>query len=716
MTTNNNFRVKNGLEVNGPVDVKNNNLNNVTSITMSQTGGAKSINGADQINLGGNYPGAPGDVQINKQGNGGYFRLRVEGQNVLEMNNTEAIFNKPLYTQHQLTIQSAQGLKFSDNTVQTTAAAPFTGTAPLLKATEQLTVGTVRILENEAGELAILPAASFADIIDTQFEFQGSDVTDEVTQATVTSTRNQATFDSVQVPLAGLTSWFNTTGGPPNSNYFTAYSNAGYNFSSMTNSLNWTIDMWIRPESSGSGAGNQILVNGSGFGDGPNNIYLSVDNDVPNNGTLRLNGMSGPQISSGAWHHVGVMRKNGVMYWLLDGSATEVSGNPNVPFGNGLEFLGASGAPGSPFALGYASGIRVSKDTALFSSGSYTQPVAADYILNSGAAETATINVGAVKFADNTVITSAPTSANQGLNTTDSVKFSDISLTNVNIDDDGKELKIRAYSGDPKWDNVTFFMNGESISDVKNSTSLTVNSVSTSTTQVKYGGSSLEFTVSNGLNTVNQESYLYPGDQDFSIDFWIWPSSSSNGNGYQRAFALLGTLNLNLQKDESGGVWKFEENGGGGFGSPGNFTMTDDTWHHLAFQRIGVTGQLFIDGVLQLTWVYPKGSALGSGQLGLNSDGFYKFIGFMDNVRFMKGATVFNTTTPSVPTGADYGAWQLIDAGINVSSTRLIPLAAAPATPAAGMMAVSNGIGWDPATDGDEHLNIYLNGAWVQIA
>jgi hypothetical protein len=400
---------------------------------------------------------------------------------------------------------------------------------------------------------------------------------------------------------------------------------------------------------------------------------------------------------------------------LLDGSATEVSGNPTISFGTRLQFLGNTFGQ-QDFALGYASGIRVSKDTALFTSGSYTQPVAADYILGTGAAETATINVGAVKFADNTVITSAPTSANQGLNTTDSVKFSDISLTNVNIDDDGKELKIRAYSGDPKWDNVTFFMNGESISEVKNSTSLTVNLVSTSTTQVKYGGSSLQFTVSNGLNTANQESYLYPGDQDFSIDFWIWPSSSSNGNGYQRAFALLGTQNLNLQKDESGGVWKFEDNGGGGFGTPGNFTMTDDTWHHLAFQRIGVTGQLFIDGVLQLTWVYPKGSALGSGQLGLNSDGTYKFIGFMDNVRFMKGATVFNTTTPSVPTGADYGAWQLIDAGINVSSTRLIPLAAAPATPAAGMMAVSNGIGWDPATDGDEHLNIYLNGAWVQIA
>jgi hypothetical protein len=180
----------------------------------------------------------------------------------------------------------------------------------------------------------------------------------------------------------------------------------------MMNSPNWTIDMWIRPESSGSGAGNQMLVNGSGFGDGPNNIFFSVDNNVPNNGTLRLgngnNQYMGPQVSSGAWHHVGVMRKDGVMYWLLDGSATPVQDNPTISFGNGLEFLGNTFGQ-QDFALGYASGIRVSLDTALFTSGSYTQPEAADYILDTVAAEPVTINVGAIKFADDTVMSTAPT-------------------------------------------------------------------------------------------------------------------------------------------------------------------------------------------------------------------------------------------------------------------------------------------------------------------
>jgi len=41
---------------------------------------------------------------------------------------------------------------------------------------------------------------------------------------------------------------------------------------------------------------------------------------------------------------------------------------------------------------------------------------------------------------------------------------------------------------------------------------------------------------------------------------------------------------------------------------------------------------------------------------------------------------------------------------------------AAPASPVAGMVASSDGVGWDPASDGLEHLNVYLNNAWVQIA
>lgn len=39
-----------------------------------------------------------------------------------------------------------------------------------------------------------------------------------------------------------------------------------------------------------------------------------------------------------------------------------------------------------------------------------------------------------------------------------------------------------------------------------------------------------------------------------------------------------------------------------------------------------------------------------------------------------------------------------------------------PMNPTAGMIAASNGTTWNPALDGQEHLNVYLNGAWTQLA
>jgi len=51
-----------------------------------------------------------------------------------------------------------------------------------------------------------------------------------------------------------------------------------------------------------------------------------------------------------------------------------------------------------------------------------------------------------------------------------------------------------------------------------------------------------------------------------------------------------------------------------------------------------------------------------------------------------------------------------------ISSTlSLTLLNAAPSSPVNGMIAASNGTGWDPAVDGLQHINAYLNGVWVQL-
>lgn len=50
-----------------------------------------------------------------------------------------------------------------------------------------------------------------------------------------------------------------------------------------------------------------------------------------------------------------------------------------------------------------------------------------------------------------------------------------------------------------------------------------------------------------------------------------------------------------------------------------------------------------------------------------------------------------------------------------VQTAVLLPSGTAPASATSGMMAVANGTGWNPGADGQEHLMVYLNGAWKKV-
>ena len=179
----------------------------------------------------------------------------------------------------------------------------------------------------------------------------------------------------------GPFSWYNTNSNPNNKFEYTDSPGT------MNSSSNWTIDMWVYCESGASGSSYQTLVNGSYFGEGPNNIWLGLDNGVPTNGTLcffptgnggarfNIGTMSGP-----GWYHIGIMRSGGILYGLFNGSIAPISGNPNYSFpSTTLQFLGGSNQ--NAFASGYVDNIRISKTFALFvdDSGTYSLPVSTDY-------------------------------------------------------------------------------------------------------------------------------------------------------------------------------------------------------------------------------------------------------------------------------------------------------------------------------------------------
>ena len=252
--------------------------------------------------------------------------------------------------------------------------------------------------------------------------------------STVVDAMNSYTGDSISVsgsPTYSTTqtkfddySWNNESN---TNNYIEAFSGGGYDFSSMGSASNWTIDMWIYTKTGASGLANQTLVNGSGFGDGSVNIWFGIDGSTPLSGTLKAgNGgggyTSGPTMpGTEAWHHVGVMRKSGVLYFLLNGTTTAVSGNPTLAFGAGLQFLG--GENENSFGLGYASRIRVAPATALFGLGTYALPVETDY-------DPAGSISGIFNALDYNSLANKPT---QGVNSTDSPTFVNLTLSGGDI-------------------------------------------------------------------------------------------------------------------------------------------------------------------------------------------------------------------------------------------------------------------------------------------
>jgi hypothetical protein len=93
----------------------------------------------------------------------------------------------------------------------------------------------------------------------------------------------------------------------------------------------------------------------------------------------------------------------------------------------------------------------------------------------------------------------------------------------------------------------------------------------------------------------------------------------------------------------------------------------------------------------------------------------------LDRVSYSNGDVVYDVTnqTIRVMDGATAGGFKIASqpwVTTALATPLLTPQSIAPSSPNAGQLAVSDGIGWNPSSDGLQHLMIYLNGSWVQIA
>ncbi len=182
----------------------------------------------------------------------------------------------------------------------------------------------------------------------------------------------------------------------------------------------------------------------------------------------------------------------------------------------------------------------------------------------------------------------------------------------------------------------------------------TVGNAQISTTQSKFGGSSMYFDgTGDWLQLPNSQFYNF-GTGDFTIECWLYPTASGVGtiiakrSGSNTAWLQLyydSTNKIGVVVSFNGTTW--------GINSLGSTTVSLNTWTHVALVRNGSSFKTYINGTADI-------SATDTGSINFPSDavtigagatsGIQTLTGYIDDLRITRYARYTGNFTP--PTAA----------------------------------------------------------------
>ncbi len=173
-----------------------------------------------------------------------------------------------------------------------------------------------------------------------------------------------------------------------------------------------------------------------------------------------------------------------------------------------------------------------------------------------------------------------------------------------------------------------------------------------STAQQKFGTASLDCTSSStdAINVDTNADFGF-GTGDFTIDFWVYQTSSGNNKTFLDMRKANDSDSAISLQEKSGAVIDVEIAGSAVI--TGTQALSINAWHHVALTREGTTLRLFVDGV-------ADGSVTNSTDLGLDApfrlgdkhDNTGGIPAFFDEVRVQKGVAKY--TAAFTPATSEY--------------------------------------------------------------
>ena len=209
---------------------------------------------------------------------------------------------------------------------------------------------------------------------------------------------------------------------------------------------------------------------------------------------------------------------------------------------------------------------------------------------------------------------------------------------------------------DPNFENVSLLLNGDGTNGAQNNTfldsstnnfTITRNGNTTQGSFSPYGSNwSNYFGASSAYLSLGAQTALNISGGNWTIEFWYFRAAAAattvileNNTG--------GVSGYSLQADSSNNLLFYQTSLAITSSSP----MTVNAWNHCALVRNGSTTTMYINGSSVGTSATDAGSTNQGLWIGARSGGNYGVLGYLSNVRIVKGTAVYTSTftPPTTP-------------------------------------------------------------------
>jgi len=306
---------------------------------------------------------------------------------------------------------------------------------------------------------------------------------------------------------------------------------------------------------------------------------------------------------------------NGTLRWYTNGSTVRISSSSGAITSGVWNYISMSRS--GTTITGYLNGVSIGTYTQSGTFGSSTKTI---YIATQAGSELITGYLSDVKLIDGSAVNTVPT-APQTATT-------------------GTSLLLN-------------FTNGRIYDNAMMNNLITVGNAQVSTTQSKFGGSSMYFDGSSYLNQPSSQNFALGGD--FTVEAWVYLTANMSGTnaGYLTDFRSGSTSNFALGFIGASGVTKmYAYIGSTPAETTGTTTVTLNTWNHVAFVRSGSTVTMYLNGTSNGTLSASYAQGATNAVICARYTGATEYItGYIDDLRITKGYARY-TSNFTAPTAA----------------------------------------------------------------